>query len=47
LVNAIITTRNVTRINETHARKDLIKHDITSGKTINEYLFKDPFNENN
>ena len=47
LVNAVITIRNVTRINETHARKDLIKHDITSGKTINEYLFKGPFNENN
>jgi hypothetical protein len=43
LVNAVITTRNVTRINETHARKDLIKHDITSGKTINKYLFKSLF----
>ncbi|XP_046440014.1 carboxypeptidase E-like [Daphnia pulex] len=32
LVNAVITTRNVTRINETHARKDLIKHDITSAQ---------------
>ena len=31
LANAVITTRNVTRINETHARKDIIKHDITSG----------------
>ena len=33
LANAVISTRNVTRINETHARKDIIKHDITSGKT--------------
>ena len=33
LANAVISTRNVTRVNETHARKDIIKHDITSGKT--------------
>lgn len=35
LPNAVISTRNVTRINETHARNDVIKHDITSGKLRN------------
>jgi len=31
LPNAVIITRNVTRMNESHARNDVIKHDITSG----------------
>jgi hypothetical protein len=30
LPNAVISTRNVTRINSTHARNDVVKHDITS-----------------
>lgn len=39
----MITTRNVTRINETHARKDVIKHDITSGT---EPLYQTPIFNN-
>lgn len=43
LVNAIISTRNVTRLNETHARKDLIKHDVTSGNNGIGCLLINPF----
>jgi len=32
LPNAVITVRNVTRINSTHARDDVIKHDVTSAR---------------
>ena len=31
LPNAVISIRNVTRLNSTHARDDIIKHDVTSG----------------
>jgi len=33
LPNAVISTRNVTRINSTHARNDVIKHDVTSARS--------------
>lgn len=32
LPNAVITTKNVTRVNASHAREDIIKHDITSAQ---------------
>ena len=32
LPNAMISVRNVTRINSTHVQDDAIKHDVTSGK---------------
>ncbi len=34
LSSATITVRNVTRINATHARADVINHDITSGELV-------------
>lgn len=47
LGNAVITTRNVTRLNETHARKDLVKHDVTSGKKVIGVCLSTLFNKNN
>jgi hypothetical protein len=40
LPNAVIATKNVTRVNATHAREDVIKHDITSGEAIDLQLLK-------
>jgi len=33
LPNAVISIRNVTRLNSTHARDDIIKHDVTSARS--------------
>ena len=39
LPNAVITTKNVTRVNASHAREDIIKHDITSGEALSKYNY--------
>ena len=37
--DARIIVRNITRVNSTHARNDIIYHDVSSGKQFYLYIF--------